>query len=108
MTKILLSNFYSSLKVKRIISILKYNNNYIDILFILIHQGILRGFYFEYFFEKKYIMLLFKHNYIINLTIKLNKKHMQRNFNIFIWRTNFGILVNIKRKWNHTLMFKLS
>lgn len=106
MSKFSLSKFYNCLKIKKVLSFLKYENKYVNILFILIHEGLLRGFYFEYILKRKYIVMLLKYN--VCSLFDFNKisriKKIDRSFKLYLWTTNCGIMINSNKSVNNNLL----
>lgn len=99
MSKVLFSKFCNCLKTKKTIAILPYTNIYLKVLILLFREGLIRGFYFEYVLNKKYIIILLKHKICSFFTLNLTC-NFENNFNLslFIFTTNCGILVNVKQK----------
>ena len=96
-----LPKFFNLLKNNNnTLAFLEYKNKYLDILFILVHQGLLRGFYFEYVLSKKYIVVLFKYKIDIQFDFLkvFNAKKINKNFRLSLWTTNCGILINLNKK----------
>lgn len=98
MSKLLFSKFCNYLKTNKITVILNYTNIYLKILFLLFQEGLIRGFYFEYLFNVKYIVILIKQVFYSCFTLNLNH-NCKNNYSLrlLIFTTNCGIIINKKK-----------
>lgn len=99
MTTFLFSKFCNCLKTNKTIAILIYTNLYYKILFLLFQEGLIRGFYFDYVFNTKYIIILLKYNTYPYLILNLNSEN-NLNLKLLICTTNCGIVINSQQKQN--------
>lgn len=99
MTIFLFSKFCNCIKTNKTIAILIYTNLYFKLLFILFQEGLIRGFYFGYVFNTKYIIILLKYNISSYLKLNLNYKS-SFNLRLLICTTNCGIVINSQQKRN--------
>lgn len=100
------NNFKNKNKINQAIGIFLYSNIITTFVYILYKEGIIRGFYYDFLCNKKYLIILFKHNFNSFSYIKKKYKHYcylkygllkryDNSFNFFFLSTNKGLISNI-------------
>jgi hypothetical protein len=78
--------------MKKVVGFSLYKNDFVTFLYKLFHKGFMRGFYFDYILNKKYIIFFVKGNFSLNSNFNFVFSKIKNKFKLLLAWLNFNVL----------------